>query len=120
MDDPTSKNVGKLYAFFLEVSKEIVKFKLYQELKVPREGHRMYEELVQRLRGGCIRVYKRYIWNFENLDNYSEKFLTPEENVIDVKKLNISMYAKIIQLLSRDKQDKVMKYLIKKRNYLCH
>ena len=113
-----SKKVGKLYAFILEVSKEYVKFKLHQELKVPKESGEIYRQLVLRTRGGDNTKYKRFISKHEKLSNENKRFLTPQNGVVDVESMDFSKYAMIIRLLSRP--SKVMQYMTDKRNKICH
>lgn len=70
MENPTGKKVGKLYALFLEASKEYVKSKLHQELKLPEESGEIYRQLVRRTRGGDN---TKYNVSFGNIKNYQMK-----------------------------------------------
>ena len=118
MENPTGKKVGKLYALFLEASKEYVKSKLHQELKLPEESGEIYRQLVRRTCGGDNTKYKRFIWKHKKLSNENKRFLTPQNRVVDVESKDFSKYAMIIRLLSRP--NKVMQYMTDKRNEICH
>ena len=118
MENPTSRKVGKLYAFFLEVSKKIVHFILHEEQKVPEQGHKMYEQLVKWLAGGNKTLYKRKIMNNQNISWKQKEILTPQNQTIDTASLDFSMYVTIMNLLKIKKG--VIPFMIDTRNDLCH
>ena len=101
---------GKLYAYFLAVAKEVIYNKL-RRIGFPNEGKAMYDYLHKQ-------ICRTAINNNEYLTKPQKEVLLPKDKVIKVKSLDVALYAKIIILLGRE--EKFMKFLINKRNYLCH
>ena len=118
MENPTSIKVGRLYALFLEVSKDIVCFILHEEFQVPRGGDRMYKRLVSLLAGGDNTFYRRKIMNNPTLSEKQKRYLAPPNQIIDEATLDFSLCVKIMRLLGIEK--KVIPFMIEKRNFLCH
>ena len=116
----TPARVGKLYAYFLEMSDRIISCIVHQDMNLPRTGDRMYHVLENTLANGNREEYNNLIWNDISLTNIQKELLTPANGVINTVKLDFSIYLKIIKFLQGETKRKDIIYLSKTRNYLCH
>ena len=116
----TSARVGKLYAYFLDISKRIISCIVHQDMGVPEEGDKLYDFLARSLANGSEEGYNYFIWNDIPLTRVQRNLLAPENRIINVKKLDFSIYLKIIELLRENIKRREIRYLINTRNNLCH
>ena len=116
----TPARVGKLYAYFLDISNRIIRNIVHEEMHVPQTGDAMYNVLVNKLASGNTERYNNTINDNTFLSNLQKKLLAPESQTIEVEKLDFSIYVQIFLLLGGNIHRSGIKYLINLRNYLCH
>ena len=116
----TPARVGKLYAYFLDISNRIVRCIVHQEMRVPQMGDAMYKVLVNKLASENTERYNNTINNNSFLSRVQKELLAPESQTINVEKLDFSIYVQIFLLLGGNRHRSEIKYLINSRNYLCH
>ena len=111
---------GRLYAYFLEVCRHFIYRELHQEMRVPEFGQEMYEFLNRRLSDRSNQSYEAVLRDSEFLSDRDRSYLSPENRIIDAKKLDISMQFKLIRLLRPHLGKRRWEYIAAVRNYLCH
>ena len=116
----TPARVGKLYAYFLDISNQIIQSIVHKEMDLPQMGHEMYQYLVNKLASGNTERYNNTINNNYFLSRVQKELLAPESQTINVEKLDFSIYVQIFLLLGGNRHRIEIKYLINSRNYLCH
>ena len=120
-----SEQYGKLYTFFLDIAKFFVDDRLYQKMRVPREGRAMYQYLNEKL-STEYESYKNVINNCLYLLPEQKEYLLPASEIINLDKLDFLMCVNIMRLLQTGKITKNYKetrlviYMKKLRNNLCH
>ena len=114
------KEVGELYAFFLEVSESLICRKIHRDYKINYPGEGMYRDLVQILADGCPDRYKKKITEHMHFTDKQKEHLTPPNEIIDQNKLDFSVYVQIYALIRGSIRSDPIKYLITTRNILCH
>ena len=75
--ESTCARVGKLYAYFLEVSNHYIDFLVHKDMRVPKTGNEMLNVLVRRLANGNWNTYIRLIQDERYLSGSHKKLLTP-------------------------------------------
>ena len=116
----TPARVGKLYAYFLDISNRIIRCIVHEEMHVPQMGDAMYNVLVNKLASGNTEKYNNTINNNSFLSRVQKELLAPESQTINVEKLDFSIYVQIFLLLGGNRHRNEIRYLINSRNYLCH
>ena len=116
----TPARVGKLYAYFLDISNLIIRRIVHEEMRLSQMGHEMYNDLVNRLASGNTERYNNTINNNNFLSRVQKELLAPESQTINVENLDFSIYVQIFLLLGGNRHRSEIKYLINSRNYLCH
>ena len=109
---------GKLYAYFLEVCRHFMYRKLHEEMFVPEFGQEMYEWLNRWLSDRFDRSYEAV--HRDNAFLSEEEQFSPENWIIHVAHLDISMYFKIIRLWEPHLGRRCWVYIANATNYLCH
>ena len=118
--ESTCARVGKLYAYFLEVSHYFMDYLVHGDMCVPKIGETMLEVLVKRLAKGNWQKYIRLIQEEISLSSFQKKLLTPASGIIDIEELDFSIYVKIFTYLGGDIKRNDIKYMCSLRNELCH
>ena len=116
----SSEKYGRLYAYFLEVCRHFLYRKLHHEMRVPQIGQEMYEFLNRRLSDKFKKIYDAVLRDSEFLSDRDRNYLSPENRIINVSKLDISIQIKIIRLLKAPIGRRRWEYIASIRNYLCH
>ena len=106
----TCGRYGKLYVYFLTIAKEVIYERLHG-MGFPKDGKAMYEYLK---RENKIQLIKHN----PHLSSLQKEILLPVNGIINVEKVDITMYAQIYILLGHEKP--FMLFMIKIRNFLCH
>ena len=83
----TGKEVGKLYAYFLEACARFIYRDIHKQLGIRDPGEGMYEDLVRLLAGGCRTRYRDKIMEHEHFSDTQRACLTPADGIIDKEKL---------------------------------
>ena len=116
----TPARVGKLYAYFLDISNLIIRRIVHGEMHLSQMGDEMYNDLVNRLASGNTERYNNTINNNSFLSRVQKELLAPESQTINVENLDFSIYVQIFLLLGGNRHRNEIRYLINSRNYLCH
>lgn len=116
----TGKEVGKLYAYFLEACAHFIYRDIHVRQGIRDPGEGMYEDLVKLLAGGCPVTYRNKIMEHEHFSDTQRACLTPADEIIDRKKLDFTIYVQIYSLLGGSIFSNPMKFMINTRNRLCH
>ena len=117
----SGKEVGKLYAYFLEASKRFIHFEIHVANKIRLPGEGMYQDLVQKLADGCDGTYTKIISQHDYFTVEQKNCLTPANGIIiDKRKLDFTIYFQIYLLLGGSRNWPPMHYMRNTRNLLCH
>ena len=116
----SSEKYGRLYAYFLEVCRHFLYRKLHDEMQLPHIGQEMYEFLNRQLSDKFEKTYEAVLRDSEFLSDKDRNYLSPENRIINVSKLDISIQIKIIRLLKAPIGRRRWEYIASIRNYLCH
>ena len=116
----TGKEVGKLYAYFLEAATPFIYTHVHLDMNIRDPGKGMYEDLVQKLGGGNPEKYTEKIKEHKHFTDMQRTYLIPPDGIIDKKKLDFTIYVQIYSLLGGSINWKPMKYMRETRNALCH
>ena len=63
------KEVGKLYAHFVEASARFIHRDIHKKMGIRDPGEGMYEDLVKKLASGCHTTYRKKIMEHEHLSD---------------------------------------------------
>ena len=116
----TCHRQAMLYAFFLEISKNVVYDIVHQRQQVPVNGEDMYLYLQDRFKNYFGGGYKEKINNCEFLLDYQRKQLLPKDGEKNLQELDFTMYMNILKLLGVNANTGIIKYMKELRNRLCH
>lgn len=116
----TCEVYGKLYAYLLEVCRQVIDMKFHHEMGVPEIGQEIYEYLNRRLSDRFKKSYDGIIMEAEFLSSDEKGYLLPANGVIDVSNLDVSLSFKIYRLLGGRIAKKLSCQIVGARNYLCH
>ena len=111
---------GKLYAYFLEVCRHFIDQKLHEEMGVSDVGQEFYEDLNRRLSDQRGEPYEDIIKKCGFLLENEKRYLLPENRIIDLEDLDVTIHFKIIRLLRGSVAKKLACHVAEVRNYLCH
>ena len=114
------REVGELYAFFLEVSESFIRSKIHVDYDIKYPGKGMYGDLVKILAGGCTDRYKKKIMEHKCFNDKQKEHLTPPNKTIDQNKLDFKIYVQIYALIRGRIDQGPILYMIKIRKILCH
>lgn len=115
----TGKEVGKLYAYFLEAAARFVYHHVHKRMEIREPGKGMYDDLVEKLGGGSEARYMDVIMEHEHFTDRQKGCLTQGPG-IDKKQLDFTIYVQIYSLLGGSITSKSMEYMRRRRNQLCH
>ena len=123
--ESTCARVGKLYAYFLEVSQYFMDSLVHEEMEVARTGDGMFQDLSGRLANGedgrnIPETYRRLIRADDSLSNLQKQLLAPDSGIINVNRLDFSIYLKIFIYLGGNIERNDVRYMCNLRNTLCH
>ena len=118
--ESTSARVGKLYAYFLEVSNHFMGCLVHTDMCVPKTGNEMLDVLVRNLANGNWNTYIRLIQEEIYLSSFQKRLLTPASRIIDIEELDFSIYIKIFKYVGGDIERADVNFMCKLRNRLCH
>ena len=116
----TGKEVGKLYAYFLEACAGFIYRVIHKRWRIRGPGEGMYEDLVKLLAGGYPTTYRNKIMEHKHLSDTQRACLTPADGIIDKEKLDFTIYVQIYSMLGGSIFSNPMKFMINTRNRLCH
>lgn len=109
-----------LYAFFLEISKNVLDDIVHRRQKLPRNSRDMYLYLQDRFSNYDQGGYTEKINNCGFLLDYQKRKLLPENGMIDLEGLDFTMYMNISKLLGGNINPELIDYMKNLRNCLCH
>lgn len=110
----------KLYSYFLDVCTDHLNDSLHHKNGVPESGEDMYRELRERLPVIHEKPYENIIREATFLKDSQKGFLLPENDAIDLEKLDLVMYMKIHNLLAKRPGLQKWIRLNRARNEICH
>ena len=116
----TCHRKSMLYAFFLEISKNVLYDIVHQREQLPVDGREMYLYLQDRFNNHYQGGYTEKINNCEFLLEYQKRKLLPGNGVIDLEELDFTMYTNILKLLGGNIYTGLIDYMKRLRNRLCH
>ena len=116
----TCHRKAMLYAFFLEISKNVLDDIVHRRQQLPRNGRHMYLYLQDRFNNDYQGGYTEKINDCAFLLEYQKKKLLPKNGEIDLEGLDFTMYMNISKLLGRNINPKLINYMKNLRNCLCH
>ena len=102
-----------LYAYFLEIAKEIIYEELHEKLKFTEETEKMYNYIQEN-------KIEQKIKDCTDLKDIQKKIIFPENQTIELLNLDGSIYLGIINFIEGKKFSGLIKYMKKTRNDLCH
>ena len=109
----TSTRYGKLYSYLLEVSKEVIYQILHDHMDVPSTSKEMYDHFKSK------KILQK-ILEWEYLSKKQKNILLPDNEEIDLRKLDFTIYYQIYSILDGNYQKGLLEYLRNLRNTLCH